>query len=238
MKALRIILAVFLLPVCAAVTRTACGELLCLDPSRAPAVPRAAWALAIGALLWMVVNVSMPRPLRAYILAHELSHALWGWLTGARVSDLRVSRSGGSVRLSATNSLSVLGPYFSPLYTLVVIAAYPIASLFADLQPYRLFWIAMIGFTWGFHLTFTIGSLTQRQSDVEMMGRFFSYTVIYLVNMAIVALGLALVCRLSPAAALGRFAGDMGIVWAWLMSQSVTAMRGLTTIIRGVAALH
>ena len=46
---------------------------------------------------------------------------MWGLLFGARPSDVRVSASGGSVRLSKSNLLITLAPYFFPFYTFVVI---------------------------------------------------------------------------------------------------------------------
>jgi hypothetical protein len=141
-----------------------------------------------GFLLWLFFYLVLPRPVRAYVLAHELSHALWGLLQGRRVSGLRVSSQGGSVRIEKPNTLIVLAPYFFPFYTLLVVVAYGIGSLFTDLTPWRPVWLAAVGLTWGFHVTFTVSALLDHQSDIQKVGRLFSYTFIFLLN----GLGLAL----------------------------------------------
>jgi hypothetical protein len=216
MKTARILVAVALLPLCIAATRLALTALSVFGSPAIWRVPHSAWALLIGLFLWVVIYTSMPRPVRAYIFAHELTHALWGWISGARVREIRIGEDRGSTRLSRTNALIILGPYFSPLYTVLVIVAYPLASVFADLSPYHLLWIALIGATWGFHLTFTLSSLGTHQSDIAQMGRFFSYTLIYLVNVMIVALGLMLVCDVPLGPALKRFGGDLAAMGAWI----------------------
>jgi hypothetical protein len=71
------------------------------------------------------------------------------------------------------------------------IALYGILSFFIDLSTYELFWIAAIGLTWAFHLTFTIVTLLQHQPDIAEHGRLFSYAVIFLFN--IVGIGIWIV---------------------------------------------
>ena len=124
----------------------------------------------------------MSRPVRTYVLAHELTHALWGYLLGARVSKLRVSRKGGSVMVSKNGLFVTLAPYFFPFYTVCVVLLYGLLALFFDLSPYEPFWLGLVGLTWGFHVTFTLTTLAQHQTDVERYGRILSYTFIYLMN--------------------------------------------------------
>ena len=107
---------------------------------------------------------------------------------GARISKIKVSKKGGSVHLSKTNFLITLAPYFFPLYTVLVIVGYYVLTAFYDLSTYTPFWLSLIGFTWGFHLTFTITTLMLHQSDIQESGRVFSYAVIVLFNL----LGLCL----------------------------------------------
>ena len=142
----------------------------------------------LGYALWLAVYFAPPRPFRTYVLAHELTHALWGVLTGARIHRLSVSRHQGSVTLSKNNVLITLAPYFFPLYTMLVIAAYGVLSVFYDLEPYAPFWLMLVGLTWGFHFTFTLSTLLQHQTDITQYGRLFSYGIIYLMNV----LGMAL----------------------------------------------
>ena len=186
MKALRIIVGVLLLPVCLAATLTLAALVGSAWTPSLLDVPANVWATLIGFGVWILVYFGMPRPVRSYVLAHELSHAIWGWATGARVHGIRVSQESGSTRLSKTNLFITLGPYFSPLYMILAVALYMAASVFVDLSPYAILWHALVGFTWGFHVTFTLSTLSSHQSDIDEFGSLLSYTVIYLFNTLIV----------------------------------------------------
>ncbi|MDI6775139.1 MAG: hypothetical protein QME60_07070 [Verrucomicrobiota bacterium] len=184
----KFIMGLLLIPACIAVTRTVVSLILAIQPSPDVFIPAPALALIGGFALWLLIYAALPRPARAYVLAHELTHALWGALMGARILNMKIRRNAGSVTLSKSNFLVSLAPYFFPLYTVIVIAAYYGCSLFmTNVQDYYLGWLGLVGLTWGFHFTFTLGSLFQRQSDIRENGRLFSYAVIYTLN----ALGIA-----------------------------------------------
>lgn len=185
----RMLLGVALLPFCWGVARSF------VDAVRVAAGAGGAFSaetisllggIAAFALSWAAIS----HPVRAYVLGHELTHALWGLLFGARPSDVRVSSSGGSVRLSKTNFVITLAPYFFPFYTFVVIVAALVTYAFLRPLPYLPLWLFLIGFTWAFHVLFTLETLTQRQPDVRLYGRIFSWTFIFIVNAAIVLLWL------------------------------------------------
>ena len=55
-----------------------------------------------------------------YVFGHELTHALWVWLMGGRVSRFRVGRDGGHIVTDKNNFWIALAPYFFPLYSLLV----------------------------------------------------------------------------------------------------------------------
>jgi len=86
------------------------------------------------------------------------------------------------VTLSKTNFLITLAPYFFPLYTVIVLICYYIMSMFINMEDYYLIWMFLVGFTWGFHFTFTVSTLCQHQSDIRETGYLFSYALIYLLN--------------------------------------------------------
>jgi len=195
MKAVRFLVGLLLLPLCVAATQTVGALVRSLEASSGRPGP-AAWSLIGGFGLWLFVYFTLPRPARGYVLAHELTHALWGWLMGAQVSRLRVFRESGSVTLSKSNFVILLAPYFFPLYTVLVIVGYGLLSVFVAVEPYAPVWLGMVGFTWGFHLTFTVTTLLQHQSDIQSCGRVFSYALIYLLNVLGIALWIVLV---SPA---------------------------------------
>jgi len=149
------------------------------------------WVLPIGFLLWILLFLLLPRPIKTYVLAHELTHALSGLLMGAKVGKIKVTNQGGHVELSKTNFIITLAPYFFPLYTFLVIATYYLLGIWLPVENYRLIWLGLIGFTWGFHFTFTIQMLTRHQPDIQEHGRIFSFVTIYLINLLLIASWIA-----------------------------------------------
>ena len=193
MSLIRLLIGILLLPVCMATSRIALAIAGAVHTESNAVIPPPALAIVGGYVLWLVVYFTLPRPVRTYVLAHELTHALWGALMGAKVSRLSVSKTRGSVMLSKTNFFITLAPYFFPLYTVLVVVAYYVASIVYDVSKYELWWLGLVGFTWGFHFTFTISSLTQKQTDIQAYGRLFSYTTIYILNVLGIALWVVLV---------------------------------------------
>ncbi|MEE9369514.1 MAG: hypothetical protein V3V05_11730 [Pontiella sp.] len=155
-----------------------------------------AWSLPIGFLLWVLIYFILPRPMRTYVLGHELTHALWALMMGGRIGKIRVGKTGGHVELSKTNFAITLAPYFFPFYTFLVIAIYYLTSFTFDVEPYRIWWLGAIGFTWSFHITFTIHMLSEHQPDIHEHGRIFSYAVIYIMNL--LGIGIWMVIVGSP----------------------------------------
>jgi hypothetical protein len=226
--AARCLLGFALLPACWGVARTL-GDAVVAAAGAAGGLSVEAVSLLSGmvafALCWMTIS----RPVRTYVLGHELTHALWGLLFGARPSDVRVSATGGSVKLTKSNFIITLAPYFFPFYTFIVIVAALITSAFLRPLPFLPLWMFLIGFTWAFHVLFTLETLTLRQPDVKLYGRVFSWTVIFIVNVAFVLVWLAATTSLTFvqlggffAARLGAaYAATAGVVWRacrWAMS--------------------
>jgi len=172
--------------------------------------------MAAFAFCWAAIS----HPVRLYVLGHELTHALWGLIFGARPSDVRVSASGGSVKLTKSNFLITLAPYFFPFYTFLVIVIALITYAFLRPLPYMPLWMFLIGFTWAFHILFTCETLTQRQPDVKLYGRIFSWSIIFLANVALVLVWLAAMTPLTFA--------ELG---ADLMYRSISAYTGLFHLI-------
>ena len=163
------------------------------------------WCCGLGAALWVcwffgsIWTLGEPRPLRAYVFAHELTHAVWVWLMGGKVSEFESSRKGGYIVTNKSNFWIALTPYFYPLYTLVVIVLFSIAGIFYDVTSDKLtvLWgtgtvsnwmFVLIGATWAFHFSFTCWMIPKGQSDLRSHGTFFSLVVIYIANVLMVAL--------------------------------------------------
>lgn len=190
MRALKTIVGLFLLPVAWVAVVASLRLVLSLRPRHIGAHPLSFYGLITGVGLWLLVWIVFPRPIRTYVLGHELTHAIWAFAMGGRVSRLKVGSRGGSVQVSKTNWAITLAPYFFPFYTLVVMVAAGALHLWLDLTPYEPLVVGAVGFTYAFHLTFTVQMLAQRQPDVIEEGRLFSYAVIVLFNAIILALGI------------------------------------------------
>ena len=213
-RAFLMLCGIMILPLCAAASWAVLALILSVRPASYHEVQWSAWALLLGVVSWMGIFFTLPRPFRTYVLAHELTHALWGYLTGVKVGRVKVSRSGGSVQLSENNIVITLAPYFFPLYTVILILLYYTLSIFYDTSGYELLWLTLVGFTWGFHITFTIDALLQRQSDISEYGRLLSYSLIYLLNVLGVGCWIVIVSQ----ATIEQFASFLAAGMAGILS--------------------
>ena len=193
---LRMLLGVALLPMCWGVVRAFCDSVVAAA-GESGGITAESIALLGGMLAFALCWMSVPHPVKTYVLGHELTHAIWGLLFGAVPSRLRISESGGSVNLTKSNMLITLAPYFFPFYTFVVVIAAIVTYAFVRPLPWLPLWMFMVGFTWAFHVLFTIETLSQRQPDVNLYGRVFSWVFIFLANVALVLVFLAAVTSLS-----------------------------------------
>ncbi|OVE74058.1 hypothetical protein BVX94_01905 [bacterium B17] len=215
----RFCIGLLLIPVCVVMTQTAAALMHSIPVVSDSIVPLPLRWLAGGFAIWVLVYFILPAPVRTYVLAHELTHALWGAMMGARVSNLKVAKESGSVTLSKTNFLITLAPYFFPFYTMLIIAAYYITGIFVDVEKYYLYWLGLVGFTWGFHFTFTIRSLLQKQTDIKEYGYLFSYTVIFIFNVLCLILWIVLISSATLMQFLELFRdysiAVSQVIWSW-----------------------
>ena len=225
---LRFLIGLSLLPLCWGVSRVFLDAIL-VSAGTTGWLSVEALSLLGGIAAFAMSWFALSHPVRMYVLGHELTHAMWGLLFGARPSDVRVSASGGSVRLTKSNMLITLAPYFFPFYTFLVIVAALITYAFFRPLPFLPLWLFLIGFTWSFHVLFTLETLGQRQPDVKPYGRIFSWTFIFIVNVVIVLVWLATMTPLTFAElggmlwnrVIGAYVGLGVAVWqavSWLRS--------------------
>ena len=169
--------------------------------SSAANVSRAHWSISheflmfeIGAAIWLaifgitILIWKQPRPLRAYILGHELMHMLVARLFAGRIKKFHVSREGGYIVTDKYNFLIALAPYLWPFYSIPVLAMWSVSLYWKhEAWYYREAFLIALGFTWMFHLTFTLWVLPRGQSDLLGPGRIFSLIFIYLANVVLLS---------------------------------------------------
>ena len=194
-KWVKFIFAIFLLPMCSVLTQTFFTVFARATVTQRLWTGEEFWFFSLGAVLWLIAFFGLPRPLLIYVFGHELTHALWVWLMGGRVSQFRVGPDGGHVVTSKANFWIALAPYFFPIYSIVTIAIYGGLSLVLNVQPYGRLLYAVIGATWAFHFTFTCWMIPKNQTDLTGQGTFFSLVVIYLMNLSLLSVMLILASR-------------------------------------------
>lgn len=164
------------------------------------------WFFSLGIVLWIIAFLGLPKPLLLYVFGHELTHAVWVWLMGGKVSEIEAGPDGGYIVTDKTNFFIALAPYFFPLYSFLVIAIWGGLSLFWNVQPYREYLFCAIGLTWAFNFSFTLWMIPKGQSDLSAHGTFFSLVVIYIMNVLFLAVFLIIA---SPDVSLGMFAREL-----------------------------
>ena len=220
MRWLKLGIAALLLPACVAATLTAAevGHSLI-------AGSRMSSALAFGAGygLWLLVFAFLPKPMRTYVLGHELTHALWALLMGARVSGLKVRKTGGQVRTSKTNWFITLAPYFFPFYAVLFIAGFFIAHAIWDLSAHLWLLFFLVGLGWSFHVTFTLMILLSvEQPDVKSQGILFSAVMIYLMNLLTMTVTATALSRALTFGALAHsLVAKIVVAYGWTLDKSV-----------------
>jgi len=216
MRWLKLLLGLLLLPATVAVTLTG-WELArhLLTNAGHPAV----WALGAGYGVWLVVFALLPKPMRTYVLGHELTHAFWAFIMGARVSGLKVGKTGGQVVTTKTNWFIALAPYFFPFYAMLFIGLFFLAHAIWDLTGHYWVLFFLIGLGWSFHTTFTLMILVSvGQPDVKSQGALFSAVMIYLMNLLIIAVTAT---SLSPELRFldlaGSFGRNLALAYGWTL---------------------
>jgi hypothetical protein len=215
LKWIKFIVAFLLLPVCAGAAMSLWNA-LCADGG----VDEVWVPLLAGAACWLVFFLLLPKPMWIYVFGHELTHALWAWLFGGRLKNLKVSSGGGHVVVSKSNFLIVLAPYFFPLYVALVVAVFSMGRLIWDWRSFRVWFHLLIGAAYAFHVTLTWHVLKTRQSDITSQGWLFSAVIIFLGNVCVLLLGVPLLTmKVGLLDELGWWLAGTGQVLLWLQNR-------------------
>ena len=143
---------------------------------------------------------------------HELTHALFAWMTFHRVSGLTVTwNEGGECRYSGGtgNWLITIAPYFFP--TLVFIPL--IVSLFLEGQHQEVIQ-GSIGFFIAYHMTSTWRETHPAQTDLQKTGKLFAWMFLPTANVMIYA--AVLIYCVSGIEGTTEYIKDTWLsAWAW-----------------------
>lgn len=121
-------------------------------------------------------------------LEHELTHAIFAWLTGHKVVSFKASmKRGGRVKfIGEGNWLITVAPYFFPTAAFVLL-------LPAILMPFSFLpWPEIaLGIALGFHLISTWIETHKDQSDLQKLGWTFCWLFLPTANVIAVAMLIA-----------------------------------------------
>ena len=136
---------------------------------------------------YLVVHFLFRQPILTYVVGHELTHALFAVLFGGSIKSFHASERGGQVRITKSNFIITLAPYFFPLYAFLSLAAFWLsrAAGWRSLEPW---FVLVAGAAFAFHVVLTLVFLQTDQNDIKEHGAFFSYPLILLFNILLTAL--------------------------------------------------
>jgi hypothetical protein len=147
----------------------------------------------IGILCYIVFQVILYKPMKTYVFGHELSHAIAGILSGAKIKKFNIGRESGRIVLTKDNIWITLAPYFYPIYTSIIIIIYIFLGWFINIKQFYGYFLFLTGFSIAFHVALTMYILSVGQSDLKIYGTFFSYVIIFIVNIVVFILLAGLV---------------------------------------------
>lgn len=121
-------------------------------------------------------------------LEHEITHCLFAWLTGNRVTGLKVTlQEGGHMTyIGQGNWLIDVAPYFFPTVTVLLILALPFVPQLTGVYGQ---WA--IGVSVAYHATSTWKETHHAQTDLQNAGFLFCWLFLPSANIASLGLTLA-----------------------------------------------
>lgn len=179
------------------------------------------WVPALaGAACWWIVFLMLPKPMRVYVIGHELTHALWTVICGGKVIKFKAAAAGGHVVVTKNNFLIALAPYFFPLYVVLGVGCFVVGHWIWNWSAYLVWFHLLLGAAYSFHITLTWHILQTHQTDIMSQGYLFSAVVIWLGNISVLLLGIPL---LTSSVSVQNSLG-----WWWQESVGILArLRGL-----------
>lgn len=82
--------------------------------------------------------------------------------------------------------------FVAPIYSIILFLIYILISIFVKTDSLLQFFMFLIGLTIALHLVFSAGILHSRKDDFLMINYLFSFGFIYIINVALLALGFSI----------------------------------------------
>lgn len=179
------------------------------------------WLYFAGAASYIAFERLLTRPMWLYVFGHEMTHALTGMLSGAKVHSFKARSTGGEVRLSKSNAFIALSPYIVPLYLLVVVLIYTVTRRWWNPPQLLPAFQFLLGVALAFHISLTVSAVHRHQPDLKVLGLFLSGVLIVIGNTLIVAaLGISLFTKTPTFSRYMRAVGEE--TWTgWLIASRI-----------------
>jgi len=159
-----------------------------------------------GIVFYVVLHLLFYKPTYFYVLGHEAVHAAFAWIFGGKIKSFKVSGDGGSIATDKSNIIIDLGPYFVPIYAIIVTVIYFVVASSYTING-ALF-VFLIGFTLAMHMISTVEVMKIRQPDIVRSGYLFSIVVVYILNVIVISFIFSM---MFPAFSMGKFFFDLWI---------------------------
>lgn len=148
--------------------------------------PKPVVAFLVGIAVYLAVwwrFIRFTRISFLLVLEHEITHAIFAWLTFHRVTGLKATwRRGGRMEfLGQGNWLITIAPYFFPTLSVMVLLG---CWLFSDGGSW--FCDALLGISLAYHITSTIGETGAHQTDLQKVGFPFAFLFLPTANILLV----------------------------------------------------
>jgi len=205
---IKLVFGVLIVPAAIGVTKAFYGNIV-LIKELAGSLNYFLWGIA-G---YVIIHLLFYKPTYLYVLGHEAVHAGMAWIFGGKVKSFKASEEGGGVATDKSNVVIELGPYFVPIYAIIITLVYFVIASSYNING-RTF-VFLIGFALAFHIVSTIEVMKIRQPDIIKSGYFFSIVMVYILNIAVISVIFGL---LFPSFSLKDFFID-----TWSMSKTIYA---------------
>jgi hypothetical protein len=163
---------------------------------------------------YVILHLLFYKPTYLYVLGHESVHAGLAWVFGGKIKSFKVSGDGGSVATDKSNVIIELGPYFVPIYAIIITVVYFVVASSYTIDG-ALF-VFLIGFTLAMHMISTVEVMKIRQPDIVKSGYLFSIVVVYILNIIVISFIFSM---MFPTFSMSKFFLDL-----WAQSKYIYAL--------------